>query len=258
MVGAARMAWRSTRLAWVTFFGVTELTLRNLTSGLGTGERARARRLANRRVTMRRWCAGVCRALAVRVEVRGEPPREPGLMVCNHLGYLDIPVLGAHANTIFVSKSEVADWPVIGPLATLGGTIYVERAAKRKLPAVNEQIRSALASGEGVVVFPEGTSSGGDDVLPFRPSLLAPAADLELEVRAAGLHYATTEGDPPARVSVCWWGDMDFAPHVLGLLKLREIRATLTFAPQPRRAGSRKELAQTLREAVSDAIRGPA
>lgn len=258
MAAVVRMAWRSARLAWVTLLGVGELSLRNLAGALGSGEGARARRLDNRRRVMRRWCAGVCRALAVRVEVRGTPPSEPGLLVCNHLGYLDIPVLGAHADTIFVSKSEVADWPVIGRLATLGGTIYVERAAKRRLPAVNEQIRSALARGDGVVVFPEGTSSGGDEVLPFRASLLAPAEELGLEVRAAGLSYVTAADDPPARESVCWWGDMDFGPHVLGLLALREIRATVTFVPRPVRAGNRKELAQTLRETVSDAIRGPA
>jgi 1-acyl-sn-glycerol-3-phosphate acyltransferase len=256
MVAVVRMAWRSARLAWITLLGVAELSLRNLSSGLGAGQRARARRIENRRRTMRRWCVGVCRALAVRVEVRGVPPTVPGLLVCNHLGYLDIPVLGSHADTIFVSKSEVADWPVIGRLATLGGTIYVERATKRKLPAVNEQIRGALERGDGVVVFPEGTSSGGDEVLPFRPSLLAAAEEMGLEVHAAGLRYATVPGDPPARESVCWWGDMTFAPHVLGLLKLREIRATVSFAPRPIRAGSRKELAQTLRETVSDAIRG--
>jgi 1-acyl-sn-glycerol-3-phosphate acyltransferase len=256
MVAAARVAWRISRLAWVTLLGVGELLLRNLAGGFGRG--ALARRLANRRLVMRRWCAGVCRALAVRVEVHGEPPREPGLLVCNHLGYLDIPVLGAQADTIFVSKAEVARWPIVGRLATLGGTIYVERSAKRELPGVVEQIRAALARGDGVVVFPEGTSSPGEDVLPFRPSLLAPAEDLDLEVRAAGLSYATADGDPPARENVCWWGDMEFGPHVLGLLRLREVRATLTYARRSVRGGNRKDLAQTLREAVSDAIRGPA
>lgn len=250
---ALRVAWRGARLTWVTMLGVSELVLRHLAAGIGAG--AHDRRRDNRRRVMRKWCAGVCRALAVRVEVRGEPPRSACLLVCNHLGYLDIPVLGAHTDTIFVSKSEVADWPVIGPLATLGGTIYVERARKRRLPSVNEQIRSALLRGDGVVVFPEGTSSPGDEVLPFRASLLAPAEELGLEVRAAGLSYATASGDPPARESVAWWGNADFAPHVLGLLRLREVRAVLTFAERPVRAGNRKELAQTLRETVSDAIR---
>jgi 1-acyl-sn-glycerol-3-phosphate acyltransferase len=253
-MSALRVAWRGARLAWVTLLGVGELALRHLASGIGSGAGERRRR--NRRVVMRRWCAGVCRALAVQVELRGQPPGQACLLVCNHLGYLDIPVLGAHADTIFVSKSEVADWPVIGPLATLGGTIYVERARKRRLPSVIEQIRSALLRGDGVVLFPEGTSSPGDEVLPFRASLLAPAEELGLEVRAAGLSYATAAGDPPARQSVAWWGNAEFAPHVLGLLRLREVRAVLTFAPEPVRAGNRKELAQTLREAVSDAIRG--
>lgn len=251
---ALRVAWRGSRLAWVTLLGVGELFLRHLAAGLGDG--ARARRLHNRRLVMRRWCAGVCRALAVQVEVRGAPPREACLLVCNHLGYLDIPVLGAHAQTIFVSKSEVADWPVIGGLATLGGTIYVERARIRKLPTVNEQIRAAILRGDGVVVFPEGTSSPGDEVLPFRASLLAPAEELGLAVRAAGLRYATHPDDPPARESVAWWGNAEFAPHVLGLMRLREIRAVLSFAQEPVRAEDRKELAQSLRGAVSDAIRG--
>lgn len=251
-----RVAWRGARLAWVTLRSAGGLLLRDVAAGAGAG--ASARRVADRQRVMRRWCADVCRVLAVRVEVRGEPPREACLLVCNHLGYLDIPVLGAHADTIFVSKSEVADWPVMGRLATLGGTIYVERAAKRKLLSVNEQIRDALGRGDGVVVFPEGTSSPGDVVLPFRASLLAPAEELGLAVRAAGLRYETAAGDPPARESVAWWGNADFVPHVLGLLRLREIRATLTFAAEPIRAGNRKELAQTLREAVSDAIRGPA
>jgi len=256
MVASARAAWRAARLAWVTLCAVGVLALTSLFSGFGAG--GRARRLRHRQRVMRRWCAGVCAALGVEVQVHGTPPGEPCLLVCNHLSYLDIPVLGAHAHTIFVSKSEVAHWPVVGRLATLGGTIYVERAAKRKLPRVNEQIRAALARGEGVVVFPEGTSSPGDEVLPFRASLLAPAEELGLEVRAAGLAYATADSDPPARVSVCWWGDMEFAPHVLGLLRLRAVRATLSFAPRGVRAESRKDLAQTLRETVSDAIRGPA
>jgi 1-acyl-sn-glycerol-3-phosphate acyltransferase len=251
-----RVAWRGTRLAWVTVLAVGELVLGDLAT-LGRADAAR-RRLGVRQRVMREWCGAVCRALAVQVEVRGEPPREACLLVSNHVSYLDIPVLGAHARTIFVSKAEVADWPVVGRLATRGDTIYVERAAKRKLPSVNEQIRAALLRGDGVVVFPEGTSSPGEDVLPFRAALLAPAEELGLAVRAAGLAYATLPGDPPARESVAWWGGMEFAPHVLRLLQLREIRAVLTFAERPVRGASRKELAQSLREVVSDAIRGPA
>jgi 1-acyl-sn-glycerol-3-phosphate acyltransferase len=251
-----RVAWRGARLAWVTVLAVSELVLRDV-AALGRADAAE-RRLVDRRRVMRRWCGAVCRALAVQVEVRGEPPREACLLVCNHLGYIDIPVLGAHAHTIFVSKAEVADWPVVGRLATRGDTIYVERAAKRKLPSVNEQIRAALLRGDGVVVFPEGTSSAGDEVQPFRAALLAPAEELGLAVRAAGLAYSTGPGDPPARESVAWWGGMEFGPHVLGLMQLREIRAVLTFAERPVHGAGRKELAQTLREVVSDAIRSPA
>lgn len=256
MPGAVRMILRGTRLAAVTLLWLARLLTLDLVAGLRAD--APTRRRSNRQRAMRGWCESVCRALAVRVEVRGDPPREPCFLVCNHLGYLDIPVLGSQVGTVFVSKSEVADWPVIGRLATLAGTIYVERARKRKLPEVNAQIRAALERGDGVVVFPEGTSSGGESVLEFRPALLASAAEMGLSVRMAGLAYASGPGDPEASESVCWWRDMPFVPHVLGLLRLSEIRATLTFVGQPVSAADRKDLAQTLWRGVSEVIRTPA
>jgi 1-acyl-sn-glycerol-3-phosphate acyltransferase len=251
----ARLILRGTRLFAVTLVWASLVSVRQLTAGLGANAGDRRRRA--RRHAMRGWCRGLCRALGVRLEVHGEPPREPCFLVCNHLSYLDIPVLGSLFDTIFVSKAEVAFWPVIGRLATLGGTIYVDRTRKRGLPEVNEQIRSALEHGDGVVVFPEGTSSAGETVLPFRASLLAPAVDLGLAVRQAGLVYATGPGDPPAGESVSWWGGMSFGTHVLGLLRLASIRATVTFVGEPVRCQDRKELAQTLWQGVSDAIKTP-
>ena len=253
---AMRTLVRGSRLAAVTAYWFFWLVLRDLAVSLRSD--AGLRRLRHRQRAMRSWCAAVCWSLGVRVEVRGEAPREACFLVCNHLGYLDIPVIGSQVGTVFVSKSEVADWPVIGRLATRGGTIYVERAAKRRLPEVNQQIRTALERGDGVVVFPEGTSSGGASVLDFRPSLLVAATELGLPVHMASLSYATGPRDPDPSESVCWWRDMEFMSHVRGLLKLSEIRATLCFVKDPVRAEDRKDLAQALWHGVSSAHRSSA
>lgn len=256
MLRTLRACWRGLRLAAVSLRWYSSLMLRDLAAGVRAD--AAQRRLRNRQRAMSGWCQGVCRALAVKVEVRGEPPRHPCLLVCNHLGYLDIPVIGSQVGTLFVSKSEVADWPIVGHLATRASTIYVERARKRGLPDVNAQIRAALERGDGVVIFPEGTSSGGASVLPFRPSLLAAAAELSLEVRMARLSYATGPRDPDASQSVCWWGEMTFVPHVLALLHLDEIRASLTFVAESVAAEDRKDLAQALWHGVFHALESPA
>lgn len=201
------------------------------------------------------WHSQACAALAVRVRVVGEIPPLGAFVVSNHLSYLDISVIGSVLRTVFVSKAEVAGWPMIGLLASAGGTIYVERKRKRQLAGVNRAIGAALERGDGVVVFPEGTSTRGAEVTPFRPSLLAPAADAGIEVHCATLHYATVAGDPPAHLAVCWWGDMRFTPHVRELLKLERVDATLTFHAEGASARDRKELAESARAIVNARFR---
>ena len=100
------------------------------------------------------------------------------------------------------------------------------------------------------MLFPEGTSSGGDQVLPFRPSLLEPAARGGLPVAHASLRYISPEGFPPASESICWWRDMPFGSHVLSLLRLPRIRAEVRFGPELLRGRDRKELAHRLWEAT--------
>jgi 1-acyl-sn-glycerol-3-phosphate acyltransferase len=208
-----------------------------------------------RRATFRFWGRRVCRALGVRLTVLGEPPTAGALVVSNHLSYLDIPLLASLLPTVFVSKSEVAGWPLIGRGARAMGTIFLVRERKRELPEINRQIASALARGDGVVVFPEGTSTKGEAVLPFRPSLLAPAAEAGWPVRCAVLRYETLPGDPPASTSVCWWGDMAFTPHIAELLRLERIEAQLEFLPETHSDPDRKRLAEKLWGAVNSRFR---
>lgn len=196
------------------------------------------------------WGRFVVRCLAVRVTRRGEPPAGGFFLVANHLSYLDIPLLASQMPTNFVSKAEIAHWPVIGWLAQTVGVVFLRREDKRDLLRVSTEIERELEAGNGVVLFPEGTSSKGEVVLPFRPSLLAPAARGGLSVSYAAISYRTPAGCPPASTVVCWWGGMTFAGHILDLLRLPSIHATVNFGDAPIREADRKDLAQRLWEAV--------
>lgn len=200
---------------------------------------------------MRQWGRWAVRCLAIRVHTSGHPPEGGFLMVCNHLGYVDIPVLASQTGCRLVSKAEVRRWPVVGPLARLAGTVFVDRGRRKDVVRVGGEMGAALAEGCGLVFFPEGTSTRGTGVDPFRSSLLQPAAEAQLPVHFATLRYTTPEKEVPAETSVAWWGDMELAPHLMDLLRLPSIEAELIFGDEPIVASDRKLLAEALHAAVS-------
>jgi len=208
-------------------------------------------RRAARRVAFRVWARGVLRLLAVRTVVEGEPPASPFYLVSNHLGYLDIVVYAALSPARFVAKREVRGWPVVGFLAALVGTIFVDRTSKRDAVRAVDELGGALRAGDDVVVFAEATSSAGSRVLPFRPALLEAAARAARPVHYASLSYRTPPGSPPAHLAVCWWGDMTFAAHLFHLSRLPWIEATVRHGPRPIAERDRKRLAERLHQAVS-------
>ena len=181
------------------------------------------------------------------VHVSGEIPNS-GLLVSNHLSYLDIVVISSIAPAVFVSKAEVRRWPVFGLLAKMGGTIFIQRERRLDVGEVNSEIEKTLAAGALVVVFPEGTSSNGETILPFRASLLEPALRGGYEISIACLQYELDDGDP--KTEVCYWGDHSFFPHLLNLLGKKSIRAKLRFGKFTCTTGDRKELAKQLHAAV--------
>lgn len=205
-----------------------------------------------RAAVQRFWSRGLCRILGLRLSVVGAPPRGSFLLVSNHLSYLDVIVLGGLMPCAFVAKAEIARWPVIGFLARAMGTLFVERENRRALGELNQRLAARLARGETLVLFPEGTSSAGERVLPFRAALLEPAAALGLPVRYAVLRYATPPGERPPAEVVCWWGDMTFLAHALELLRLEFIEAGVQFGSEPVRAPDRKALAARLQRAVEE------
>jgi 1-acyl-sn-glycerol-3-phosphate acyltransferase len=198
------------------------------------------------------WARFAARVIGMRVEIEGHPPRRGGLLVSNHVSYVDILLLAHELPCVFVSKSEVAHWPLAGWLSRSVGTIFVDREKKRELTGAAQEIRERLESGDQVVLFPEGTSGAGDVVMRFRSSLLAPAAELGIPVSWAALRYATKAGEKPAHLSVSWWGTMGFLPHLADLLRLSGFEARLCFGAAPIRETDRKVLAQRLHAAVAE------
>lgn len=198
------------------------------------------------------WSRIVLRILGGRTEVHGTPPRGPFFLASNHLGYLDILVLAQVVPAVFVSKAEVRHWPVIGWLTRLADTLYINRERKSDIPRANAAIAAVIARGDGVTLFPEGSSSGSDFVLPVRPPLLEVAAGNGIPVSVAALYFETRPGDPHAHRSICYYGDMVFADHVWKLLHLRGFTVTMRFGAAPVFARERKLLARRVRAAIHE------
>jgi 1-acyl-sn-glycerol-3-phosphate acyltransferase len=204
-----------------------------------------------RRRMFRILSGGTAWILGVRIQVIGPLPSAPYLLVSNHLSYLDIIVFSAVLPARFVAKREVRGWPLIGPLSWLLGTIFIDREQKRDALRVLDQLDGALRRADGALVFPEATSSDGAGVLPFRPALLEWAAARSFPVHAAAVSYQARPDAPPVEQSVCWWGDMPFGPHFLGLARLDRVDATIRFLAEPITDSDRKRLAARLHAAVS-------
>ena len=200
--------------------------------------------------SMRAWARGITRIACIEVAVEGRVPRPPYLLVANHLSYVDIIVLSSLVDGCYVSRGDVASWPVVGLLCRSMRVIFVDRSRRADVQRVSRLMEERLAEGEGVIFFPEGTSSAGDRVGAFKPSLFDCAVRSRAPVHYAALGYETGPADPPAYLSVCWWGDMTFMPHLFALLGVARFRATVRFGETPIAGDDRKELAETLWAAV--------
>jgi 1-acyl-sn-glycerol-3-phosphate acyltransferase len=181
----------------------------------------------------------------LRIEPRATGPIPlRGLLISNHLSYLDILVLSSLTPAVFVSKHDVKYWPVFGQFAVLGGTVFVNRDRRFQVGHVNDEITTALDQGALVVLFPEGTSTNGQTLLPFKSSLLQPATNPAWPLAVAWIHYEVDDGD--AGEEVCYWGDHTFFPHMLNLSSKRRVRATVRFGKFSEHIHDRKELARRL------------
>lgn len=200
---------------------------------------------------VRAWAKIAAWCVSMRVVVEGEPPEPPFFLVCNHLSYVDVIALLTCVDGTFLAKSEIASWPLLGALARGVGTLFIDRTRKRDLVRVSELLRREIRDRRGIIVFPESTSSAGDEVLPFKASTLEVAVEFGLPVHCAAIRYETPPGAAPARLAVCWWGDMTFAPHLVTMTALPEFTARIRFAADVVRESDRKALAASARAAVA-------
>lgn len=203
--------------------------------------------IAERAEWLHDWCRLGLHRLGIETISDGRFPLR-GLLVSNHLSYLDILIFSALSPCVFVSKKEVRSWPVYGWMARLAGTIFVDRNRSADAHQANLSMARTLAEGSVVVLFPEGTSSDGTAVLPFRAALLEAAITSREPISSAHISYAVENGS--VEKEICYWGRMSFFPHLLRLMSLRGIRAQVRFATGAPRYEDRKVAARATRKLV--------
>jgi len=182
-----------------------------------------------RRALWLQACArSVLISLGIAYEVEGKPPTR-GLVVSNHLSYLDIVIFSAAMPCFFVSKAEVNSWPFFGKAARSGGTIFLDRSSMASAMTVAEQIseRLSLPIPIPVLLFPEGTSTDGKELLRFHSRLIDPATSAGVPITAAGIRYVIKGGIEEREL--CWYGDEEFLTHIWKVLGVAGFSAQLRF-----------------------------
>jgi lyso-ornithine lipid O-acyltransferase len=212
-------------------------------------------------VFARFYWSTVTRMLGVKVRVIGATATpadgRPIVFVSNHSSWIDVPVLGGRLDACFVSKEEVGRWPFISTIAKLGRTVFVSRQ-RHATGRERDALRGRLAAGDNLLLFPEGTTSDGSRVLPFRSSFFAIAEGAEPPlIQPVSIVYDRLGGLPTGRASrpvFAWYGDMDLASHFWRLGLYRGLRVSILLHPplDPSRFASRKALSHAVWQAVAD------
>jgi 1-acyl-sn-glycerol-3-phosphate acyltransferase len=244
-----RLVLRATALVAATYGLMPLVLLFNLTDGRLTRGAAQT--------VICLWGRICLRLCGVRLRRHGQPMPHAGAVVSNHAGWIDIFTHLAADRVHFVSKAEVARWPVVGILSRQIDPVYIER--RRTGARLHEaQLRERLALGQRLCVFPEGTSSDGLRVLPFRSTLFAALITdglADMWVQPVSLVYHPRPGLPASFYG--WWGSMDFGPHVLAVLALSSGGIVdVVHHPALRVAdfADRKALARACEQAVRDGM----
>ena len=179
---------------------------------------------------------GFLKLLNVKVILHGTlKTNKPGLLISNHASWIDISILSSLTNICFIAKSEVSGWPIVGFLARLQDTVFIERKINRVIKQKKE-ILDFLSRGKKLVLFPEGTSSDGNRVLRFKSSLFSIGETEEgklggYEFQAVTICYSGLNGLPMSRSqrpNVAWWGNMNLFNHLWNLFSLNGIKVTVT------------------------------
>ena len=199
-------------------------------------------RLPNRWKIVSRWILSFARSmrtiLNIKVTVKGEPGQLEGdgyVIISNHFGYLDGIVLGSLFPVIFVSKREVKNWPLVGQWTTLCGTVFINRQKKGLIPLAVKEISLRLKQGANILLFPEGSATNGERMLPFQTAPLAAPLRSGAVIVPVTLAYQSIEAQPVSAANrdlIYCYGSMDFAPHFVKLLGLRQVEVRVTIQPK--------------------------
>lgn len=205
----------------------------------------------------RRWTQQMIRALGMRLCAGGAAPAPGALLVVNHVSWLDILAIASHTSAIFVAKQEVRAWPAIGWLAARAQTLFLKRSSGRSLLRVKNRIAALLLSGRNVALFPEGTTSDGSGVLPFRSGLLQAAVDGKRPVQPVAIAYYGDDGSPSA--DAAFIDDMTLWQSIDAICRSGHITIRLAIGAPIAPAGrTRKELAREARDVIAAILAQPA
>ena len=209
-----------------------------------------------RRARVRAWSRRLLHLLNIDIRMSGTLAHPNVLVVANHVSWLDIFALHAVGPVRFIAKSEIARWPVLGRLVRGVGTLFIERARRRDTHRVNREVANALAEGDIVAVFPEGTVTDGTRLLPFKGSLLQPIVDAAGHVQPVAIRYRTPAGSiSPATA----YHDVDFLRSFWRICGQRALVVELTATPPlPARGKHRRELAGEAEAIIRAALARPA
>jgi 1-acyl-sn-glycerol-3-phosphate acyltransferase len=214
---------------------------------------------ARKRSIVKRWSRRLLRILNVGAHVHGELPSVSGnvLLVANHISWLDIFVLNAHLPVRFVAKAELARWPVVSRMVRGAGTVFLERERRRDTHRVTRDMAEVLANGDVVAIFPEGTTTHGHEVLPFKSSLLQPIVEAGGHVQPVAIRYRTPDG--AIAMAPTYVGETSFASSFFAVCAERALRVELTALPAlPAASGNRRDLARAAEASIRTALAEPA
>jgi 1-acyl-sn-glycerol-3-phosphate acyltransferase len=208
-----------------------------------------------RNALVRRWSRQLLAICNVSVQMApgSAPVLEQGLVVCNHISWLDIFVINALYPCRFVAKAEIRSWPLAGWLVAQAGTVFIARGNKRELRNIFKGLVHALQEGQRVAFFPEGTTAAQGTLLPFHANLFEAAVDGKVPVQPFALSYVDAAGQPHS--SVDFIGDMTFVQSVINILDGKPVRARLAvLAPMPGEGAHRRALAEAAHDAIGAAL----